>query len=139
MAGWILFRSDSCRRGVILPRTLRPEGLDGLPLESLENVINGEGWIALVVGVVAATRLGGLFSRAFSFAILRETWVASPAGVLAVIFLLLGSAMKLARYSSIPSSTIRSSPPAWLPQQQILVGAFLGVLARPNYCQPMPV
>jgi len=55
---------------------------------TLENVINGEGWIALVVGVVAATRWAASSSSRFLFRDSQGTWVASPAGVLAVIFLL---------------------------------------------------
>ena len=103
MAGWILFRSDSFAGAASYFRAL--SGLKdwtAFHWSALEDVINGEGWIALVVGVVAATRLRGLLLSRFLFRESEGAWVASPAGVLAVIALLIGSAMKLASSSFNP-------------------------------------
>ena len=104
MAGWILFRADSFANAASYFRALSHlQDWTGFHWSELRDVINAEGWIAMVVGVVAATRLRAVFLSRFLFRDSPQgTWLASPAGVLAVISLLLVTAMKLANSSFNP-------------------------------------
>ena len=103
IAGWILFRSDTfaqaanCFRAVV-----RLRDWIGFDWSGLDSVIMTEGWIALLVGGLAATP----FARKLSERVLVKTsdagWRASPLGAVVILSLLLLSSMKLANSSFNP-------------------------------------
>jgi alginate O-acetyltransferase complex protein AlgI len=103
MAGWVLFRADSfAKAGSYFRALFRLKDWTAFHSGALATAINTEGWLALVVGVLAATRLRGIFMSRFLFRESQGSWVASPAGVLAVLSLLVVTAMKLASSSFNP-------------------------------------
>jgi alginate O-acetyltransferase complex protein AlgI len=103
MAGWVLFRSDSFSGAATYFRALfHLKDWTAFHWNTLATFINTEGWLALAVGVLAATRLRGIL---VSRLLVRESpggWAASPVGVVAVLSLLLMVAMKLANSSFNP-------------------------------------
>ena len=103
MAGWVLFRADSFPGAARYFRALSHlRDWTTFPWSAMGDAINTEGWIALVVGVLAATRLRTVFMSRFLFRESEGTWVASSAGVLAVLSLLVVTAMKMASSSFNP-------------------------------------
>jgi alginate O-acetyltransferase complex protein AlgI len=103
IAGWILFRSDTfaqaahCFRAVV-----RLRDWIGFDWSGLESIITLEGWIAILIGGLAATPL----LRRLSERVLVKTsdagWHASPLGAVVILSLLLLSSMKLANSSFNP-------------------------------------
>ena len=103
MAGWVLFRANSFSDASLYFRTLARLADWAHPSRiALDGVINNEGWLALLIGIVAATPLARraanrLFTRSGV-----KPWSVSPLGVAAMASLLLVTAMKLASSSFNP-------------------------------------
>jgi alginate O-acetyltransferase complex protein AlgI len=103
MSGWVLFRSDSFSGAAAYFHALfHLKDWGAFHWSTLSPVINAEGWLALVAGLLAAGRLRGVLFSRFLFRESQGIWVASPAGVLTVLSLLLVTAMKLANSSFNP-------------------------------------
>jgi alginate O-acetyltransferase complex protein AlgI len=105
VSGWILFRSDSFAHAAGYFRTIFSlRGWMAFDRGQLDAIISAEGWVAIVVGVIAATPL----LRWLSARLLVEPaddnvgWSARPAGTVVLLSLLVLSAMKLANGSFNP-------------------------------------
>lgn len=103
VSGWILFRSDTFTQAAGYFRTLTSwHGWMTFQLAQLHQVISSEGWVSVVIGVMAATPL---LQRLIARALTKQTdegWSARPAGTVVLVSLLLLSAMKLASSSFNP-------------------------------------
>ena len=103
VAGWILFRSDSFAHAASYFRALVSlKGWMVFDRGELALVISAQGWLAIVVGVLAATPLLRWLSSRVLVKQADDGWSARPAGAVVVMSLLLLSAMKLASGSFNP-------------------------------------
>jgi alginate O-acetyltransferase complex protein AlgI len=103
VAGWILFRSDSFAHAASYFRAIVSlKGWMGFERGELALVISAQGWLAIVVGVLAATPLLRWLSSRVLVRQADDGWSARPAGAVVVMSLLLLSAMKLASGSFNP-------------------------------------
>jgi alginate O-acetyltransferase complex protein AlgI len=104
MAGWILFRSDSFSDAAgYFAAIFHLRDWKAASSMSLQGVINAEGWLALLVGVVGALRLQAkLPIRLVRRAPEGSPWTVSPVGLLTILSLLVVSLMKLASSSFNP-------------------------------------
>jgi alginate O-acetyltransferase complex protein AlgI len=103
VAGWILFRSDTFGQAAgTLRAVVRVRDWITFDWGGLTTLVTKECWIAIVIGILAATPLGRRFADKLLVKQTADPWSASPAGVLASIFLLVLSAMKLASSSFNP-------------------------------------
>jgi alginate O-acetyltransferase complex protein AlgI len=103
MSGWILFRSDSFAQAAGTYRALfRVKDWIGFDWNKLSAIISVEGWVALVIGVLAATPLVRKLSGRFLSKEPTGTWQTSPAGAVVMMAVFLLTAMKLANSSFNP-------------------------------------
>jgi len=103
VAGWILFRSDSFAQAASYFRAIvSGKGWMGFQRGELELVISAEGWLAIVIGVLAATPLLRWLSSRLLVRQGDDGFSARPAGAVVLVSLLLLSAMKLANSSFNP-------------------------------------
>jgi hypothetical protein len=103
VAGWILFRANSFAQAAnCLRAVVRVSDWFGFDWGGLNAVIDAEGWLAVIVGVLASTPLlRGLAERI----LVKKTdagWRASYFGTAVIMSLLALSAMKLANSSFNP-------------------------------------
>jgi alginate O-acetyltransferase complex protein AlgI len=103
MAGWVLFRAESFTNASTYFHALfQLKDWSRMDWSRLDPILNAEGWAALFIGVLAATRLRRILGGSLLFRESQGRWTASPAGIIVVLFLLLGSAMKLANSTFNP-------------------------------------
>jgi alginate O-acetyltransferase complex protein AlgI len=103
MAGWILFRSNTFAEAGRYFSVMTHVGDWGrLGQVNLDGVINNEGWVALVVGILAATPLFRLGAGRLLTRQIDKSWCVSKWGVVTVLALFLVTAMKLASASFNP-------------------------------------
>jgi alginate O-acetyltransferase complex protein AlgI len=103
VAGWILFRADSFGDARSYFAALFSwRGWAGFDRAQLDQVIAADGWVAIVVGVLAATPLMRWLASRLLVKQADEGWSARPAGALVLVSLLVLSAMKLASGSFNP-------------------------------------
>jgi alginate O-acetyltransferase complex protein AlgI len=105
VSGWILFRSDSFAHAAGYFRTIFSlRGWMAFDRGQLDAIISAEGWVAIVVGVLAATPLLRWLSARLLVEPAGENvgWSARPAGTVVLLSLLVLSAMKLANGSFNP-------------------------------------
>jgi alginate O-acetyltransferase complex protein AlgI len=103
MAGWILFRSDSFGQAAGCFRAIgSPRGWVAFTWAELDPLIATDGWLAMAVGVLAATPL---LRRVAERLLVRQSdagFCARPLGSVVLLSLLVLSAMKLASGSFNP-------------------------------------
>lgn len=103
VSGWILFRADSFGQAAAYFRALlRLTDWGSLSGAGLASLVSNECWLALIIGLVAATPAPRRFAERFLVKSSPGLWNVSPAGALACISLLILSAMKLANSSFNP-------------------------------------
>jgi alginate O-acetyltransferase complex protein AlgI len=103
MAGWILFRSDSFGQAASYFGTLAsPRGWMHFHPREIGRLVSAEGWLAIVVGLVAATPWLRWLAGRVLVRQADEGFCARPAGTVVLVSLLLLSAMKLANGSFNP-------------------------------------
>jgi alginate O-acetyltransferase complex protein AlgI len=103
IAGWILFRADTFAQAANCFRAIvRVKDWVGFDWRSLDSIIMAEGWIAILVGVLAATPLPRRVSDRILVKTTEAGWRASPLGTVVIVSLLLLTSMKLANSSFNP-------------------------------------
>ena len=103
VSGWILFRSDSFAQAASYFRAMVSlNGWLDFERSELRSVISAEGWLALVVGALAATPLPRWLSSRILVKQADDGWSARPAGAVFLMLLFLVSAMKLTSGSFNP-------------------------------------
>jgi alginate O-acetyltransferase complex protein AlgI len=103
IAGWILFRSDTFGQAADTFGTIASvKGWMAFRGSELDGVISAEGWVALLVGTLAATPLPRWLSERLLVRRSDSGWTARPVGTVVLVSLLLLSAMKLASGSFNP-------------------------------------
>jgi alginate O-acetyltransferase complex protein AlgI len=103
MAGWVLFRANTFADASRYFRALARLGDWSMAGRlNLRGVINNEGWLALALGIVAATPLMRRMTNRLLVKQAEKPWIVSPVGVVAVASLLVVTAMKLASTSFNP-------------------------------------
>jgi alginate O-acetyltransferase complex protein AlgI len=103
VAGWILFRSDSFAQAASYFAVLANfKGWAGFSSAELGRVVSTEGWLAIIVGGLAATPLLRWLSGRVLVKHGDEGFGARPAGAMVLVSLLVLSAMKLASGSFNP-------------------------------------
>jgi alginate O-acetyltransferase complex protein AlgI len=103
IAGWILFRSDSFAQAAGYFRAIvSPRGWRAFAWSELDGVMTTEAWLAVVVGLLAATPLLRRLAERLLVRQGEDGWSARPLGTAVLLSLLLLSAMKLASGSFNP-------------------------------------
>jgi alginate O-acetyltransferase complex protein AlgI len=103
VAGWILFRSETFAQAAGYFRAMaNPRGWMTFERSQLDLVISAEGWLAVAVGILAATPLLRWLAERILVKRADDGWSARPLGAVVLMSLLLLSAMKLASGSFNP-------------------------------------
>ena len=103
VAGWILFRADTFGQAAgYFAAMVRPRGWLAFRWSELGEIINAEGWLSVVIGVLAATPLMRRLAERLLVKSSDAGWSARPVGTMVLMSLLLLSAMKLASGSFNP-------------------------------------
>jgi alginate O-acetyltransferase complex protein AlgI len=103
VSGWILFRSDSfAHAGGYFRALFGFQGWTAFVRHDLDLAVPAEGWLAIAIGMLAATPLLSKVSARLLVRQADDGWSVRPAGTVVLLVLLLLSAMKLANGSFNP-------------------------------------
>ena len=103
VSGWILFRSESFTQAAGYFRAMGRLGDFGtMRWFQLDAVASKESWVAILIGILAATPLGRRLAARVLVRTSEEAWSPSPTGAVVFIGLLVLSAMSLANSSFNP-------------------------------------
>jgi alginate O-acetyltransferase complex protein AlgI len=103
VSGWILFRSDTFAQAAGYFRAMARLGdFRSVHWTQLDAVASNESWVAIAVGILAATPLARRLADRILVKQSAEAWSPSPAGSLVFVGLLVLSAMRLASSSFNP-------------------------------------
>jgi alginate O-acetyltransferase complex protein AlgI len=103
VSGWILFRSESFAQAAGYFRAMvRLGDFRTMRWFQLDAVASKESWVAILIGILAATPLARRLADRVLVRTSEEAWSPSPAGAVVFLGLLVLSAMSLANSSFNP-------------------------------------